>query len=67
MGPRRRRTAKIDVRLNRRYKTYEMIIQKNRGKVVQPESTPRETFKMVAKTMVNLEEVLAEELRQLGA
>ena len=31
------------------------------------DSTPKETFKMVAKTMVNLEEVLAEELRQLGA
>ena len=44
-----------------------MIIQKNHGKVVPTESTPKETFKMVAKTMVNLEEVLAEELRQLGA
>lgn len=31
------------------------------------DSTPKETFKMVAKTMVNLEEVLADELRQLGA
>lgn len=44
-----------------------MIIQKNHGKVVPNDSTPKETFKMVAKTMVNLEEVLAEELRQLGA
>ncbi|MBR1549090.1 MAG: RNA methyltransferase [Bacteroidales bacterium] len=44
-----------------------MIIQKNHGKVVPTESTPKERFKMVAKTMVNLEEVLAEELRQLGA
>ena len=44
-----------------------MIIQKNHGKVVPNDSTPKETFKMVAKTMVNLEEVLADELRQLGA
>ena len=44
-----------------------MIIQKNRGKVVTSTGTPREKFKMVAKTMVNLEEVLADELRQLGA
>ncbi len=44
-----------------------MIIQKNRGKVVPADSTPKERFKMVAKTMVNLEEVLADELRQMGA
>ena len=44
-----------------------MIIQKNHGKVVPNEGTTREKFKMVAKTMVNLEEVLAEELRQMGA
>ena len=44
-----------------------MIIQKNHGKVVPNNSTPKETFKMVAKTMVNLEEVLADELRQMGA
>ena len=44
-----------------------MIIQKNHGKVVPAESTPKETFKMVAKTMVSLEEVLADELRELGA
>lgn len=44
-----------------------MIIQKNHGRVVTGESIPREKFKMVAKTMVNLEEVLADELRSLGA
>lgn len=44
-----------------------MIIQKNHGKVVPNEGTTREKFKMVAKTMVNLEEVLADELRALGA
>ena len=44
-----------------------MIIQKNHGKVVPVDNTPKERFKMVAKTMVNLEEVLAEELRQMGA
>ena len=44
-----------------------MIIQKNKGKVVTSTGTPREKFKMVAKTMVNLEEVLADELRKLGA
>jgi len=44
-----------------------MIIQKNRGKVVTDAATPREKFKMVAKTMVSLEEVLADELRQMGA
>lgn len=44
-----------------------MIIQKNRGRVVADATTPREKFKMVAKTMVSLEEVLADELRQMGA
>ncbi len=44
-----------------------MIIQKNHGKVVPNESTPKEKFKMIAKTMVNLEEVLADELREMGA
>ena len=38
-----------------------MIIQKNRGKVVTDVATPREKFKMVAKTMVSLEEVLADD------
>ena len=44
-----------------------MIIQKNKGKVVAESATPREKFRMVAKTMVSLEEVLADELRALGA
>ncbi len=44
-----------------------MIIEKNRGKVVAGTSAPREKFKMVAKTMVSLEEVLADELREMGA
>lgn len=44
-----------------------MIIQKSKGKVVSDNTTPREKFKMVAKTMVSLEEVLADELRELGA
>jgi putative N6-adenine-specific DNA methylase len=35
--------------------------------VVTDSAAPREKFKMVAKTMVNLEEVLADELRSLGA
>ncbi len=44
-----------------------MIIQKQNGKVVPVESAAREKFKMVAKTMMGLEEVLAEELRECGA
>jgi putative N6-adenine-specific DNA methylase len=44
-----------------------MIIQKENGKVVTGNTSPREKFKMVAKTMVSLEEVLADELRALGA
>ena len=44
-----------------------MIIQKSHGKVVNSTPEPREIFKMVAKTMVSLEEVLADELRELGA
>ena len=44
-----------------------MIIQKEHGKVVTDRPAPREKFKMVAKTMVSLEEVLADELRTLGA
>ena len=43
-----------------------MIIQKNNGKVV-PQQSGREKFKMIAKTMMGLEEVLAEELRECGA
>ena len=34
---------------------------------MSPTSTPREKFKMIAKTMVSLEEVLADELTALGA
>ncbi len=34
---------------------------------MSPTSTPREKFKMIAKTMVSLEEVLADELTTLGA
>ena len=44
-----------------------MIIEKKRGKVVAGTAAPREKFKMVAKTMVSLEEVLADELREMGA
>ena len=44
-----------------------MIIQKERGKVVPAGGSTREKFKMVAKTMVSLEDVLADELRALGA
>ena len=43
-----------------------MIIQKTGGKLV-PQPTGREKFKMVAKTMMGLEEVLAEELKECGA
>ncbi|MBR3828072.1 MAG: RNA methyltransferase [Bacteroidales bacterium] len=44
-----------------------MIIQKSHGKTVPTEPTPRAEFKMIAKTMFGLEEILAEELRQCGA
>ena len=44
-----------------------MIIQKNHGQVVQPQPSNVVTFKMIAKTMMGLEEVLADELRELGA
>lgn len=44
-----------------------MIIQKSNGKTVPTEPTPREEFKMIAKTMFGLEEILAEELRHCGA
>ena len=44
-----------------------MIIQKEHGKVVTTSPSQREKFKMVAKTMVSLEEVLADELRAMGA
>lgn len=44
-----------------------MIIQKQNGKIVPQEQTNRATFKMIAKTMMGLEEVLAEELKGCGA
>ena len=44
-----------------------MIIQKERGKVIAETGNTSKKFKMVAKTMVNLEEVLADELRAMGA
>ena len=44
-----------------------MIIQKKHGKVVTGDAAATEKFKMVAKTMVSLEDVLADELRALGA
>ena len=44
-----------------------MIIQKKHGKVVAGDAAATEKFKMVAKTMVSLEDVLADELRALGA
>ena len=44
-----------------------MIIQKSHGKTVPTEPTPRAEFKMIAKTMFGLEDILAEELRQCGA
>ena len=39
-----------------------MIIQKSHGREVPVEKTERTKFKMVAKTMHGLEEVLAEEI-----
>lgn len=44
-----------------------MIIQKSHGKTVPTEQRPRTEFKMIAKTMFGLEEILADELRQCGA
>ncbi len=43
-----------------------MIIVKDKNKVIN-EVSSNESFKMIAKTMYGLEEVLAEELRALGA
>ncbi len=43
-----------------------MIIQKQGGKIV-PQTTTANKFKMIAKTMFGLEEVLTEELRECGA
>lgn len=44
-----------------------MIIQKQNGKVVRQEPSQGSKFKMIAKTMFGLEEVLADELRACGA
>ena len=44
-----------------------MIIQKQNGKVVPLEPANLEKFQMIAKTMQGLEEVLADELRGMGA
>lgn len=44
-----------------------MIIQKDHGKIVPIEKAKVEKFKMVAKTMMGLEEVLSDELRICGA
>lgn len=44
-----------------------MIIQKQNGKVVESQSTPTDRFKMVGKTMMGLESILADELRECGA
>ena len=44
-----------------------MIIQKQNGKAVPVKHTAKEKFRMVAKTMMGLEEILADELRAMGA
>ncbi|MBR1785195.1 MAG: RNA methyltransferase [Bacteroidales bacterium] len=44
-----------------------MIIQKSHGRVVNEPVDESKNFKMVAKTMVNLEEALADELTAMGA
>ncbi|MBQ0159563.1 MAG: class I SAM-dependent RNA methyltransferase [Bacteroidales bacterium] len=44
-----------------------MIIQKENGRKTPVTYSTRDTFKMVAKTMMGLEEILAEELRECGA
>ena len=44
-----------------------MIIQEENGKVVPAMASGREKFKMVAKTMMGFEEILADELRDCGA
>lgn len=44
-----------------------MIVQKENGKVTPVEPKKMETFAMVAKTMQGLEEVLADELKAMGA
>ena len=44
-----------------------MIIQKSNGSTLPAENTPHQVFRMVAKTMFGLEELLADELRECGA
>ena len=44
-----------------------MIIQKSHGKTLPTEEPASSKFKMIAKTMFGLEEILADELRQCGA
>lgn len=44
-----------------------MIIQKQHGKTIPTESPKGQSFKMIAKTMFGLEEILADELRECGA
>ena len=44
-----------------------MIIQKSNGSPLPAENTPHQVFRMVAKTMFGLEELLADELRECGA
>lgn len=44
-----------------------MIIQKSHGKALPTEEPVSTKFKMIAKTMFGLEEILADELRQCGA
>ncbi len=44
-----------------------MIIQKSNGKTIQTENQKRAEFRMIAKTMHGLEEILADELRACGA
>lgn len=44
-----------------------MIILKSGNQTVTEPASPKASFKMIAKTMFGLEEILAEELRQLGA
>ena len=44
-----------------------MIIQKSHGKTIPTEQQTRTEFKMIAKTMFGLEEILADELQACGA
>ncbi|MCR4659333.1 MAG: RNA methyltransferase [Bacteroidales bacterium] len=44
-----------------------MIVQKQNGKVVAADGGQQARFKMIGKTMMGFEELLADELRQMGA